>query len=65
MKNLLEQNDIYREVYESQTSGGGDFDEKEVNIMPGPGRQPRGMKAQVKNPGELIPPPYEICIKRL
>lgn len=26
---LLEQNDIYREVYESQTSGGGDFDEKE------------------------------------
>ena len=26
---LLEQNDIYREVYESQTNGGGDFDEKE------------------------------------
>ena len=26
---LLEQNDIYREVYESQTRGGGDFDEKE------------------------------------
>ena len=26
---LLEQNDIYRDVYESQTSGGGDFDEKE------------------------------------
>ena len=26
---LLEQNDIYREVYESQTSGSGDFDEKE------------------------------------
>ncbi len=25
---LLESNDIYREVYESQTSGGGDFDEK-------------------------------------
>ncbi len=25
---LLETNDIYREVYESQTSGGGDFDEK-------------------------------------
>jgi len=25
---LLENNDIYREVYESQTSGGGDFDEK-------------------------------------
>ena len=24
---LLENNDIYREVYESQTSGGGDFDE--------------------------------------
>ena len=22
--------------------------------MPGPGRQPRGMKAQVKNPGELF-----------
>ena len=26
---LLETNGIYREVYESQTSGGGDFDEKE------------------------------------
>ena len=25
-----------------------------VNKMPGPGRQPRGMKAQVKNPGELF-----------
>lgn len=25
---LLETNEIYREVYESQTSGGGDFDEK-------------------------------------
>ena len=22
--------------------------------MPGPGRQPRGMKSQVKNPGELF-----------
>ena len=28
---LLQTNTIYREVYESQTSGGGDFDEhKEV-----------------------------------
>ena len=27
---LLEENDIYREVYESQTSGGGDFDELAV-----------------------------------
>lgn len=27
-KELLENNEIYREVYESQTSGGGDFDEK-------------------------------------
>ena len=26
---LLESNEIYREVYESQTSGDGDFDEKE------------------------------------
>ena len=26
---LLETNEIYREVYESQTSGSGDFDEKE------------------------------------
>ena len=25
---LIETNEIYREVYESQTSGGGDFDEK-------------------------------------
>jgi ATP-binding cassette subfamily B protein len=25
---LLENNEIYREVYESQTSGSGDFDEK-------------------------------------
>ncbi len=25
---LLENNEIYREVYESQTQGGGDFDEK-------------------------------------
>ena len=25
---LLENNEIYREVYEAQTSGGGDFDEK-------------------------------------
>ena len=24
---LLETNEIYREVYQSQTSGGGDFDE--------------------------------------
>ena len=29
-KELLEGNDIYREVYESQTSGGGDFDEPAV-----------------------------------
>ncbi len=27
-KELLENNEIYREVYESQTQGGGDFDEK-------------------------------------
>ena len=27
--NILNSNDIYREVYESQTSGGGDVDEKE------------------------------------
>ena len=27
---------------------------RRVNKMPGPGRQPRGMKAQVKNPGELF-----------
>ena len=57
---LLEQNDIYREVYESQTSGGGDFDEKEVqNKMPGPGRQPMSGNeiTKVKNPGEIIPPP--------
>lgn len=26
-ENLLENNDIYREVYDSQTNGGGDFDE--------------------------------------
>ena len=26
---LLQTNSIYREVYESQTSGGGDFDEKQ------------------------------------
>lgn len=26
---LIQTNDIYREVYESQTKGGGDFDEKE------------------------------------
>ena len=25
---LLKSNEIYREVYESQTGGGGDFDEK-------------------------------------
>ena len=28
---LLETNEIYREVYESQTGGSGDFDEKEVD----------------------------------
>ena len=27
-ENLLKNNEIYREVYECQTSGGGDFDEK-------------------------------------
>lgn len=27
-ENLLKNNDIYREVYEQQTAGGGDFDEK-------------------------------------
>lgn len=27
-ENLLENNEIYREVYESQTKGGGDFDQK-------------------------------------
>ena len=48
---LLEQNDIYREVYESQTSGGGILTRRRVNKMPGPGRQPRGMKAQVKKSG--------------
>lgn len=30
-ENLLASNDIYRDVYESQTSGGGDFDEGGVN----------------------------------
>ena len=29
MKELLKTNEIYREVYESQTGGDGDFDEKE------------------------------------
>ena len=28
---LLETNAIYREVYESQTGGSGDFDEKEAD----------------------------------
>ncbi len=28
-ENLLQNNDIYRDVYEQQTAGGGDFDEKE------------------------------------
>ena len=27
-ENLLQSNAIYREVYESQTKGGGDFDQK-------------------------------------
>ena len=27
-KELVETNEIYREIYESQTQGGGDFDEK-------------------------------------
>jgi ATP-binding cassette subfamily B protein len=27
-ENLLKNNEIYREVYESQTGGNGDFDEK-------------------------------------
>ena len=27
-ENLLQNNAIYREVYESQTKGGGDFDQK-------------------------------------
>ena len=27
-KQLIENNEIYREVYESQTQGGGDFDQK-------------------------------------
>lgn len=26
-KNLLKNNEIYRDVYDSQTNGGGDFDE--------------------------------------
>ena len=30
-EDLLETNEIYREVYESQTGGSGDFDEKEVD----------------------------------
>ena len=25
---LMENNEIYREIYETQTKGGGDFDEK-------------------------------------
>ena len=28
VEELLKSNEIYREVYESQTGGGGDFDEK-------------------------------------
>ena len=31
---LLDSNAIYREVYESQTSGGGDFDEKKLELPP-------------------------------
>ena len=27
---LLISNEIYKEIYETQTKGGGDFDEKEV-----------------------------------
>ena len=30
MKNCWKHNEIYREVYESQTQGSGDFDEREV-----------------------------------
>ena len=48
---LLACNAIYREVYESQTKGGGDFDERTGDvIMPGPmNRAPRGQKPQVAN----------------
>ncbi len=52
---LLEQNDIYREVYESQTKGGGDFDEnRKVSKMPRNGRQMQGQPSEGhgKNPGK-------------
>ena len=30
MKNLLQDNAIYREIYESQTESGGDFDQRRL-----------------------------------
>ena len=52
---LVAGNDIYREVYESQTGGAGDFDEKEECRMAGPMRKgPMGPKPKLENPGKLF-----------
>ena len=56
-KELLAGNAIYREVYESQTKGGGDFDEKRGGVQYARTRKPRparGQKPQVANPGKLL-----------
>lgn len=40
-ENLLKNNEIYRDVYDSQTNGGGDFDEGGAASMPGTKRTTR------------------------
>ena len=51
---LLAGNEIYREVYESQTKGGGDFDEKgpvTEYARTSETASPRGQKPQADTPG--------------
>ena len=47
-ENLLEKSDIYREIYETQTSGSGDFDEtdsdKDIEVWDINKQQPKGPK---------------------
>ncbi len=51
---LLANNEIYREVYESQTRAAEILTKRRCMIMPGPGRGPRGPKPRVENPGKLM-----------
>ena len=63
-ENLLKNNEIYRDVYDSQTNGGGDFDEGGAARCQDQ-RGPRGPKPKIKNPGKLLRASWDLFSRNI